>query len=78
MPDAVKNGVASALMVWKHMVPEDVQFLPPYLRLAPGAGRGARLWNDFAAKPASQAIAGILPALISQGRVASLFQYREI
>lgn len=78
VPDAVRNGIVSALMVWKHMVPEDVEFLPPYLRSAPGPVREARLWSDLVATPARRAFEEMFPALVSQGRIASLFQYREI
>ena len=77
MPDAVKNGIVSALMIWKHMVPEDVEFLPPYSRPAPGAAREARLWNDYVVAASAHAFAAIFPSLLQQGRVASVFRYRE-
>jgi hypothetical protein len=77
MPGAVRNGIVSALMIWKHMVPEDREFLPQYLRPAAGASRDARLWNDFVVAPSTHAFAGIYPSLVEQGRVASVFQYRE-
>jgi len=78
MRDAVTNGIVSALMLWKQMVPEDAQFLPAYSRLAPGSGREARLWNEQVVAASSNAFARIFPALIEQGRIASVFQYREM
>ncbi len=77
MPGAVKNGIASALMVWKHMVPDDVDFLPPYSRTAPGSSRDARLWNDFVVAASDHAFAEVFPSLLQQGRLATVFQYRE-
>lgn len=77
MPGAAKNGIVSALMIWKHMVPEDREFLPPYLRTADGTGRDAELWNDFVVTAARHAFAEVFPGLAEHGRVASVFQYRE-
>jgi hypothetical protein len=77
MPGAVKNGIASALMVWKHMVPEDVDFLPAYSRAAPGSSPDARLWNDFVVAASDHAFTEVFPSLLKQGRVATVFQYRE-
>jgi hypothetical protein len=77
MPGAVKNGIVSALMVWKHMVPEDREFLPRYFRPAPGTAREAELWNDFVVAPSVHAFAHVYPALAERGRIASVFQYQE-
>lgn len=78
MPGAVKNGIVSALMIWKQMVPEDVEFLPLYSRSLPGAAREAQLWNEFVAAASAHAFADVFPSLLEQGRIASVFQYREI
>lgn len=77
MADAVRNGIVSALMIWKQMVPEDVEYLPAYSRLSPGSGREARLWNEQVVASSSNAFNTVFPSLIKQGRIASLFQYRE-
>jgi hypothetical protein len=77
MPGAVKNGVVSALMIWKYMVPEDREFLPAYLRVAAGTGRDAELWDDFVVAPFKHAFAEVFPGLVEQGRMATVFQYRE-
>lgn len=74
---AVKNGIVSAFMVWKHMVPEDTEYLPAYSSPAPGSGRDVRLWNQFVVEASARAFQDIFPALARQGRIASLFQYRE-
>lgn len=77
MDSAVQNGIVSALMLWKHMVPEDAEYLPAYLAPASKSGRAGVLWNQFVADAASRAFQDVFPALASQGRIASLFQYRE-
>ncbi|HWF07693.1 MAG TPA: hypothetical protein VG297_04465 [Bryobacteraceae bacterium] len=77
MPNAVRNGIVSALIVWKHMVPEDAEFLPRYSELAPGTSADAARWNDFVATPAREAFAEVFPALHRQDRVASVFQFHE-
>lgn len=77
MPAAVRNGIISALIVWKHMVPEDTEFLPHYLELAPGTSSDAARWNDFVAVPAREAFARVFPTLSKQDRVASVFQFHD-
>jgi hypothetical protein len=77
MPGAVKNGIVSALMIWKYMVPEDKEFLPPYSRLAAGKAQDAQLWNDFVVAASTHAFAGVFPALAEQRRIANVFQYQE-
>src|ERR1019366_7773146 len=72
MPEAVVNGITSAFMVWKHMVPGDAAFLPQYLRLQDD------LWNERVAEPALAAFAEVYPELLRQGRVATLFSYRGV
>lgn len=71
MRDAVVNGIVSALMVWKHMVPQDAELLAPYSR------PGDRLWDSYVVKPAAAAFAGAYPELLREGRVASVFAYRD-
>jgi hypothetical protein len=77
MPGAVKNGIVSALMAWKHMVPEDGEFLPRYSRRDVGSCRDAQLWNDFVAAPCAHAFAEVFPSLAEQGRMAAVFEYQE-
>lgn len=77
MPVAVRNGVTSALMVWKHIVPEDGEFLPPYLEPASGSSPDVVLWNDYVAQPAREAFAGAFPILAKHDRMASVFQFHE-
>jgi len=78
MPEAVINGITSALMVWKHMVPADAAFLPPYLRLASTNDADDHLWNDRVAIPSLRAFAETYPDLLSHHRVATLFAYRGL
>ena len=73
LPEAVINGITSALMVWKHMVPGDTAFLPQYLRL-----QNDQLWNERVAKPALHAFAEVYPDLLRQGRIATLFSFRGL
>lgn len=77
MPAAVRNGIVSALMVWRHMVPEGTEFLPRYLESADENSADADRWNEFVATPAREAFAEIFPALEKQDRVASVFQFHE-
>jgi hypothetical protein len=77
MPGAVKNGIVSALIVWKHMVPEDTEFLPLYLQHASGSSTDAGLWNDYVVDPAREAFAAAFPALAKDDRIASVFQFQE-
>jgi len=72
-PEALINGITSALMVWKHMVPGDAAFLPQYLRLSDD-----QLWNDRVAAPALKVFADVYPGLLCQHRVATLFSYRGL
>jgi hypothetical protein len=83
MPAAVTNGIASALMVWKHMVPEAPESLTPYLKYASPRVPYSQVWKDFVAVPTAHAFAEVFPALTApdaQGRatVASLFRYRDM
>ena len=83
MPAAVTNGIASALMVWKHMVPENPESLAPYLKYASPRVPYSQVWKDFVAVPTATAFAEVFPALAAPGvpghpTVASLFQYRDM
>jgi hypothetical protein len=82
MPAAVSNGIVSALMVWKHMVPFQAEVLVPYLGAVSPRAPDAELWNELVAVPAAQAFAETLPELTrpfvpGQPTIASLFQYRD-
>ncbi len=73
MPEAVVNGITSALMVWKHMVPGDAAFLPQYLRLQDD------IWNERVARPALKAFSRrFIRNCCGRGRVATLFSYRGV
>ena len=77
MPDAVINGIVCALMVWKHMVPEDREYLPVYFQPISGSGRDVRLWNDYVVSPAKRVFADVYPTLLAENRAASVFEYKE-
>ena len=70
MDDAVTNGVVSALLVWRHMIPSDSACLPAYVQLASEGGSDAALWNQYVARPVAEAISNGDPD------VASLFSFR--
>jgi hypothetical protein len=70
MRDAVINGITSALLVWRHMVPEDREFGAAYTRRLPVGARGADDWNNLVVIPAARALA------TEDQRIAALFQYR--
>jgi hypothetical protein len=74
MPAAVTNGIVSAMMVWRHMIPESEEFLAPYLRTGSGP------WNDLVVAPAVHAFAETLPGLTAPGQcsIATLFQYHDV
>ena len=77
MRSASINGIVSALMVWKHMVPADRELLGPYLRQGSGSSHDVQLWNDYVAGPSLHAFDEIYHTLLAEGRVASVFQYHE-
>lgn len=77
MPGAVKNGIVSALMIWKHMVPEDREFLRAYSIAGKGTAAEANVWSDFVIEPSTAAFAGVFPQLVREGRIASIFRYHE-
>jgi hypothetical protein len=78
MPDASINGIVSALMIWKQMVPEDREFLPPYLQTGTGSAGDLRRWKAYVTSPVVRAFTEVFPDLVACGRVASLFQYMEL
>jgi len=78
MPGACINGIVSALMIWKNMVPEDREFLPLYLQTGTGSARDVRLWRDYVRAPVADVFTEVYPDLAARGRVASLFQYMEL
>ena len=75
MPDAVMNGITSALMIWKFMVPGDATLLPPYFRPVGGPASDARLWNERVMRSAARAFAEDFPALCQTGSVSRLFSF---
>ncbi len=83
MPEAFTNGVVSALMVWKHMVPDGDDVLAPYLQSVSPGGIHAGTWNDRIAVPAAAAFTGTFPLLADesgegQPTIANLFQYHSM
>lgn len=72
LPSAVKNGVTSAVLVWKHMVPEDREFSPVYTRRLPPNAHEAESWNNLVVTPASEALDA------GGQRIAALFQYHDL
>ncbi len=74
MDEAVINGIVSALLVWRHMIPGDRAFLPPYTR----TDSTNQLWNRFVANPAADALAHAYPVLQERNGIASLFAYRPV
>ena len=83
MPAAVSNGIVSALMIWKHMVPFKDEVLVPYLGVVTPMAPESELWNELVAVPVARAFAETLPAFTrspvvpGQPTIASLFQYRD-
>src|SRR5207248_10946894 len=72
MRKAVINGITSALLIWRNMVPEDREFAPAYTRRLPLGARDADQWNDLVVLPAARALAA------TDHRIAALFQYRDL
>jgi len=87
MPLAFTNGVVSALMVWKHMVPDGEGVLAPYLQGISLGGIHFGRWNDLIAEPAREAFVETFPVLTAPlvpgqppagtPTIADLFQYHE-
>jgi hypothetical protein len=81
MPAAVTSGIISALMAWKHMVPE-TKDLAPYLRPGSPTARASALWRDLVMTPAVEALEKRFPALTApyvdgQRTIANLFEYQD-
>ncbi len=75
MPEAVMNGITSALMIWKFMVPGDSSLLSFYSRPAGGNASDAVRWNRFVMRAASKAFAEDFPPLLESGSVSKLFAF---
>lgn len=78
--DEFTNGVISALMAWRHMAPEDLRDIGPYVSERNYRQTGHRkeeiIWNDWIAIPARKAIADIFPGLDRRNRIPALYSYR--
>ena len=75
------NGITSALMIWRHMVPWDTACSNAYLNDLPlGTGNNeasrAALWKEWVVEPSRRVLQYDLPRLCEQRRVASVFSYR--
>jgi hypothetical protein len=74
--DEFINGMTSALMAWRHMAPEDVQYIETYTGPQPDCSTDELLWNHWIATPAREALKDFLPGLRLRNNVPALYTYR--
>jgi hypothetical protein len=72
--DAVINGIVSAVLVWRHMVPGERAWLTAYTRLS----KDDEVWNRYVVHPSIDALAHAYPVLQERNAIASLFSYRPV
>lgn len=73
--DAFRNGVASALVVWRDSTREDDSCLDAWRCHAPDA-RTSALWRSLVARPTEDALSKFYPALERGGRLGEVFRYQ--
>lgn len=78
--DAFRNGVASALVVWRDSTREDDPCLAAWRghRAGPRDSRAAELWNGLVSRPSEEALERIHPALERRGRLGEVFRYQSL
>jgi hypothetical protein len=70
------NGLISALLAWRHMVPGERRYSTNYTRPLPAHGREAVLWRSWIETPAREALENILPGLERRNNIPALYTYR--
>lgn len=73
--DALRNGVASALVVWRDSTREDDPCLAAWRRHAPDAPEP---WRSLVARPTEDALVKIYPALERRGSLGEVFRYQPL
>lgn len=73
MPEAVINGITSALMLWKFMTPADSTLLPRYFRPIPGPDHASELWAENVMRPVSRVFALDFPGYLAARTIAPVF-----
>jgi hypothetical protein len=76
MRDEFINGLISALLVWRHMAPDDLRYLNNYTRPLTDHGLQAVLWNQLIDTPAREALANFFPGLERRNNIPSLYSFR--
>ncbi|HEV7892443.1 MAG TPA: hypothetical protein VGP08_17495 [Pyrinomonadaceae bacterium] len=77
--DALSNGVASAVMVWRDLTGGDA-YLDCLCRHRPAASERAlaELWDEGVARPCGDALHHFYPVVKANGRLGGLFRYRPL
>jgi hypothetical protein len=71
-----RNGLISALLVWRHMAPGDLRHLVHYSRPLPAPDPNAVLWKAWVEAPTRDALENIFPGLDRANRIPALYSYR--
>jgi hypothetical protein len=77
MRDEFVNGLISALLVWRHMAPNDVRYIKDYTRPLASHDRQAVLWKEWIESPAREALTNIFPELERRNAIPSLYSFRR-
>lgn len=77
--DALSNGVASAVMIWRDLTGVDA-YLDRLRGHRPESRERAlaELWEECVARPCDDALGRFYPVLKASGRLGSLFRYRPL
>jgi hypothetical protein len=76
MRDEFIDGLISALLVWRHMAPDDSRYINDYTRPLATHDRQAILWNQWIETPAREALANFFPGLERRNNIPSLYTFR--
>lgn len=76
MRDEFINGLISALLVWRHMAPDDMRYLNNYTRPLTNHNVQAVLWNQWIDTPAREALANFFPGLERHNKIPALYSFR--
>lgn len=76
MRDEFVNGLISALLVWRHMAPNDVRHINKYTGSTAANNGQAGLWKQWIETPARDALANFFPGLERRNNIPSLYAFR--
>jgi hypothetical protein len=70
------NGFISALLVWRHMAPDDSRYTHIYTQPPSAADRQFPLWAEWIETPAREALSKFFPGLERRNNIPSLYSFQ--